>query len=54
MYYSHCSGDNPVLDISVEELMEELQMIESTEDPVASFLTSDEFRTVDPSVEEEV
>ena len=47
-------GDNPVLGISLEELMDEVNRIEGLEDPVASFLSSDEFRSVDPSVEEEV
>ena len=46
--------DNPVLGISLEELMDEVNRIEGLEDPVASFLSSDEFRSVDPSVEEEV
>ena len=34
--------------------MNEMNRIESLEDPVESFLSSDEFRSVDPSVEEEV
>ena len=48
-----CAGNNPVLGISEEELMDEMNRITAMGDPVASFLDSDEFRSVDPGVEEE-
>ena len=45
-------GGNPVLDISQEELDEEANNIMAQGDPVAAFLASDEFQSVDPDTEE--
>ena len=41
-----------MLDISQEELDEEANNIMAQGDPVAAFLASDEFRSVDPDTEE--
>ena len=46
------SGDNPVIDLDVGELEDEVARIISMGDPVQAFLTSDEFTSVDPDNQE--
>ena len=43
------SGDNPVIDLDKEDLQEEMDRITGMGNPVQSFLTSEEFTSVDPA-----
>ena len=43
------SGDNPVISFDAGELQAEVNRITAMGDPVASFLTSEEFTSVDPT-----
>ena len=43
-------GDNPVLLMNMDELMDEVDRIIEMGDPVGDFLTSDEFTSVDPGL----
>ena len=43
------SGDNPVIDLDKEELQEEVNRITGMGNPVQSFLSSEEFTSVDPA-----
>ena len=52
LFHDIITGDNPVIDLDEDDLQDELDRITDMDNPVQGFLNSEEFTSVDPSIQE--